>query len=56
MRLDLTRRAGHDDRASAFAALGSEIDEPVRAADHVQVVLDHEQRVPDLEQLPERAQ
>src|SRR3954447_10624482 len=58
-RLDLGHllgRAHRDDRAAVFAPLRPEIDDEVRGFDHVEVVLNHEQRVPRLEQLPERGQ
>src|SRR4051794_30160277 len=58
-RLDLGHllgRAHRDDRAAVFAPLRPEIDDEVRGLDHVEVVLDDEQRVPRLEQLPERGQ
>ncbi len=41
----LRRRAHADDRAAALAALGAEVDEPVRRLDHVEVVFDHHDRV-----------
>ena len=44
-RADLRRRAGADDLAARLAALGPEVDDPVRGADHVEVVLDHDHRV-----------
>ena len=55
---DLLGRALGDDPAAAVPALGPEVDDPVRRLDHVEVVLDHEDRVAgvdepveDLEQL-----
>jgi hypothetical protein len=38
-------RAGGHHGAAALAALGAEVDEPVRALHHVQAVLDDHQRV-----------
>src|SRR3569623_2101471 len=42
---DLFRRAGRDDLATTGAALGPEVDDPVRGLDLVEVVLDHEHGV-----------
>ena len=53
---DLLGRAGRDDAAAVFAAFRPEIDDPVGGLDHVEVVLDDEQAVARLEQLPERRQ
>ena len=39
-----------------LAAFGAEVDDPVGGLDHVEIVLDDEQRVPGFEQLPERGQ
>ena len=39
------RRAGRDDAAAAIAAFGTEVDDPVGGLDHVEVVLDHDDRV-----------
>ena len=41
----MLRRALGDDRATAGAAFGTHVDDPVRGLDDVQVVLDHEHRV-----------
>ncbi len=49
-------RAAGDDLAAGFAAFGPEIDEPIRGADHVQVVLDDEHGVTRIDQAAERAQ
>ena len=38
-------RPGRDDLAAAVAALGAEVDQPVRRLHDVEVVLDHEDRV-----------
>jgi hypothetical protein len=50
------RRAcpGHD-ASAGVAALGAEVDQPVAGADHVQVVLDHQQRMAGVQQLAQRA-
>src|SRR4051812_24429938 len=53
---DLLRRAHRDDRSAILAAFGPQIDDEVGRLDHVQIVLDHEERVPGLEQLPESRQ
>ncbi len=50
---DLRRRSGADDRSAGVAALGAEVDEPVGSADDVEVVLDHDQRMPRGDQLAE---
>src|SRR5918911_2145878 len=42
---DLLGRSGRDHLAACLAALRTEVDDPVRLLDHVQVVLDHEHRV-----------
>ncbi len=56
MLFDVRGHSGHHDRAAAVAALGAEIYQPVGGADHVEVVLDDDERVTDLEQLAEGAQ
>ena len=38
-------RARGDDLAASVAALGTQVDHPVRGFDHIQVVLDHHDRV-----------
>ncbi len=38
------------DPSSALPALGSQVDDPVRRLDHIQVVLDDEHRVPSVNQ------
>ncbi len=48
--------AGGHDAAAFLAAFGAEVDQPVGGADHVEVVLDHQQRVAGREQLAQRAQ
>src|SRR5439155_18976219 len=51
---DLLRRAGGDHEPAVLAAFRSEIDDVVGGLDHVEVVLDDEQRVSRLEELLER--
>ncbi|MCY1339899.1 hypothetical protein D9M69_257990 [compost metagenome] len=46
-------RAGADHAAAGIAALGTQVDQPVGGADHVEVVLDHDQRMAAVEQLAE---
>src|SRR5262245_23454143 len=41
----LFRSSARDDPAAGLAALGPEVDDPVRALDHVEVVLDDHERV-----------
>ena len=43
-------RPGRDDRAAAVAAFGAEVDQVVGGLDDVEVVLDHEHRIPDRDQ------
>ena len=50
---ELLGRAGRDHSTAVLAAFGPEVDDVVGDFDHVQVVLDDEQRVPRLEQLAE---
>ena len=47
-------RALRHQLAAALPALGAEVDDPVGTADHVQVVLDDDQRMPGVEQLAQR--
>src|SRR3982751_6124911 len=47
---DLLRGSGGDDRAAASTPLGPEIHDPVRRLDHVEIVLDHEYRVPAIDE------
>src|SRR5580704_14044582 len=42
---DLLGRALRDDAAAAFAAFGSEIDDPIGLLDHVEMMLDDKHRV-----------
>src|SRR5688500_5901229 len=46
--------ADGNDAAALFAPFGSEVDDPVGRLDHVEIVLDHEQAVARLQELPER--
>src|SRR5690606_38460518 len=52
----LRRRAASDDFAARFAALRSEVDEPIGGTDHVQVVLDHEHGMTRVDQTTKRSQ
>ena len=51
MRAHLVRRAGADDFPARIAAFRTEIDDPVRGADHVEIVLDHHHRMPGDDEL-----
>ncbi len=51
-----TRRTLADDPAAFIAPLGAEIDDPVGSADDVQVVFDHDDRMPFKNQAPQRGQ
>ncbi len=53
---DLLRRALRDDHAALLAALGTEIDDPVGRAHHVEVVLDDDQRIARVEQPAESSE
>ena len=44
-------RAGCDDHAAVFAALRPQIDYVISDLDHVQMMLNHNYRVPSLDQL-----
>ena len=50
------RRAGDDHMTAGIAAFGTEIDDPIGGANHVQVMLDHHQRVSSRDELAERAE
>ncbi|MBP7469385.1 MAG: hypothetical protein KA800_13900, partial [Thauera sp.] len=56
MRAHDLRPAFDHNRAAAFAALGAKVDDPVGRGDHIEVVLDHDQRMPGLQQLVEGAE
>ena len=47
-------RAHRNDHPTALAALRPQVDQPVARADHVEVVLDHHQRMSGIEQLAQR--
>ena len=51
----LVRASAGDQLPAAFAAFGAKVDQPVAGADHVEVVLDDQQRVADVEQPAQRA-
>ena len=53
---DCGGRAGTDDLASAVAAFGPKVDDPVGGGDHVEVVLDDHDRVARRDELPERGE
>ena len=53
---DLFRCAGRDDATAVLAPFGTQVDHVVGRLDDVEVVLDHEQGVPRLEQLAERGE
>ena len=50
----LVRRAGRDDPAARFAALGTQLDDVIGGGQHVQVVLHHDQRVAGGQQAAQR--
>ena len=56
VRPHLGRRAGADNLPAAIPALRSQINDPVGGADHVQIVLDHQQRMSGRQQLAERVE
>jgi len=41
----LLRRARHHDLATLITSFWSQVDHPVAAADHIEVVLDHQDRI-----------
>src|SRR6201994_4661886 len=47
---DLLGRPGRDDRSALLAGAGSEVDDPVGTGDDVEVVLDHHNRVPRVDE------
>ena len=49
------RTAGHHHRAAAVAAFGTQVDDPVRRADHIEVVFDDDERVTGGQQLAQGA-
>jgi ABC-type lipopolysaccharide export system ATPase subunit len=52
--LDVLRGSDGDDLAPGLAALGAQVDDPVRLLDHVEVVLDHDHRVTGVDESLER--
>ena len=54
--LDLRRRPGRDDLAAAVARAGAEIDEVVGRLDHLAVVLDQDQGVAQVAEVPQGRQ
>src|SRR3989344_1558544 len=48
-------RAPRHDEAARVAAFRAQVDEPVAGANHVQVVLDDDERVPRIDELAQRA-
>ena len=46
---DLRRRAGADQQAAGVAAFRAEVNDPIRRTYHVEVVFDHDQRMPGVE-------
>ncbi len=52
--LELGDRAAHDDAPAVLAGVRADVDDPVRGADGVLVVLDHDQRVAEVLQPDER--
>ena len=55
MRCHVLRHSGRNDLPARIPAFGAEIDDPVRCADDVEVVLDHDQRMPGRQQLAQGA-
>ena len=55
MQLHILRRAFGHQQAAGVAAFGAQVDQPVGGADHVEVVLDHDERVAAFEQLAQGA-
>src|SRR5207302_1870476 len=55
IRHHVVRRPDGDDLAARVAALGPEVDDPVGGADHVEVVLDDDERMAGVDELAEGA-
>ncbi len=53
---DLGGRADRRRCAAGLAALGTQVDDPVGGADHIEIVLDDEQRVPSIDEASKRPQ
>ena len=47
---DILRRAGDDDVAAFVAGLGAHVDHPIGRFDHVEIVLDHHDRIAQIDQ------
>ena len=47
---DLLRRAANDDFAALVARVRAEVNDPIRAFDHFQIVLDDEERIASLDE------
>ena len=56
IRCNLFRRTFGNNMSAAFAALGPHVDDPVGALDHVQVMLDYDQRAASSDQLAKGCQ
>src|SRR5687768_11852322 len=50
-RRDFARRSRRDDASTVLARTGAEIDHIVSRSDHVQIVLDDQNRIPEVTQL-----
>src|SRR5205085_9171862 len=48
---DFFRRSRTDNLAPTLAPFRPEIDDPIRAFDHLEIMLDHDQRVPGIAEL-----
>src|SRR4030095_10093406 len=53
---DLLRRTGSDEIAAAFAAFRPQVDDPIGALDHLQVVFNHNYRIARVSQLHQHLQ
>src|SRR5580692_3295777 len=53
---DLFGRAGRDDLAALVAALGTEIDQPVGRLDHIEIMLDDDERRAGVEKFAKRSE
>ena len=45
----IVRRAESDHFAAGIAPFGTEVDQPVTGPNHIQVVFDHDQRMPNIQ-------
>ena len=50
------RRTSADNFAAALASFGTQIDDPIRALDHLEIVLDHDERVTGVAQFHQHLQ